>query len=88
MIVDEIKQNCNFFGTVPHLFFQNKRIYKNSQGLFFTLLFAVCVSIAFWVYGKELIYREHPQTTYSETSNKHPERFNITKDSFNFVFGF
>lgn len=83
--MEKIKDKIDFFGTHPHLFFQNKKVYRSNQGVFFTLLFGICILVALWVYGKELIYRENPKTTYTETYNKHPSRYNITKDQFNFA---
>lgn len=78
-------EKFNFFGTQPHLYFQNKKVYKSKLGIFFTVLFGICVIFAFWNYGKELYFKEHPQTTYSEVTNNHPERYDIKKENFNFA---
>lgn len=32
----------------------------------------ICIGIAFWVYGKELYYKENPNTTISELVTNSP----------------
>lgn len=53
--------------------------------MLFTFIFGTCVLIAMWVYGKELIYKENPLTLYSEKYSKHPERFDLKKNKFQFM---
>lgn len=46
------------------------------------LLFC-CVIIAVWVYGKEMYYKENPNTTQSEIITKSPSRYDFNKKNFN-----
>ena len=42
--------------------------------------------ISCWVYGKDMYYKKHPITTFSELYSPDPERFYFKKDTFNFGY--
>lgn len=53
-------------------------------GSFLTFLLFGVVVMACWVYGKDMHYRENPNSIFTEESTTHPEKFKINKDTMNF----
>lgn len=50
-----------------------------------TILLMICVCVGMWIYGKEMIYRENPNTTITEKITKSPTRYDFNKNKFNFA---
>lgn len=83
--MNKIQEKCDLFGIQPHLFMNGKKMFKSKQGFWFSFLFIIFVAVTLFIYGRELFLKEKPITTYTESSNNHPLRYNITKNEFVFA---
>lgn len=50
-----------------------------------SFLLLICVTVAIWVYGKEMYYKENPNTTTTEKITKSPTKYVLSKENFNFA---
>lgn len=81
----DILSKGDLFGVQPKVYMDNKEKFQTKFGSFMSFMLFICVCIAIWIYGKELILREKPTATVTEKITKSPTKFNLNNTVFNFA---
>ncbi|KAL4465520.1 hypothetical protein ABPG72_001623 [Tetrahymena utriculariae] len=77
----------DIFGIGIGLRYMNKHEYQTKFGVAITIIIGVCLGVQIFLVGKEIISKSNPEVIFAEQFVASPERFNITKKTFNFAFG-
>lgn len=48
------------------------------------MLLLFIVIVASYIYGKDIVFKENPNSIFTEESVDHPHKYDITKDTLNF----
>jgi hypothetical protein len=77
----------DLFGTEPKIKIQNNEKYNTAFGGVISIFFCITVLMGFIYFGQELIIRANPTVIVTNQFDIEPQRFNLTRNMFNYVFG-
>ncbi|EWS72545.1 transmembrane protein, putative (macronuclear) [Tetrahymena thermophila SB210] len=77
----------DIFGIGIGLRYMNKHEYQTNFGVAITILIGCFLGVQIFLVGKEVINKSNPEVIFAERFVASPDRFNITRKTFNFAFG-
>ncbi|KAL4427194.1 hypothetical protein ABPG74_013398 [Tetrahymena malaccensis] len=77
----------DIFGIGISLRYMNKDEYQTKFGVAITIIIGCLLGAQIFLVGKEVISKSNPDVIFAERFVASPDRFNITRKTFNFAFG-
>jgi hypothetical protein len=77
----------DLFGLEPKIKIQNKEKYNTIFGGLISIFVSIAILMGFIYFGQELIVKKNPTVMLSNQYDTEPQRYNLTRNKFNFVFG-
>jgi hypothetical protein len=75
----------DLFGVEPRINIQQKAKYNTVLGGVISIFIYITIILGFVYFGQELVVKRNPTVIVSNQYDVEPQRFNLTKDKFNFV---